>query len=62
MSSVVAQLVTISGNVVGWVALVYLIIVAVIGSPEMRILKGQLKSMNEPMLKLIEKLPGGKEG
>lgn len=62
MASGVAQWVTLSGNVVGWFALVYLIIIAVWGSPELRVLKGQLKSMNELMLKLIEKLPSRKVG
>jgi len=56
------QWVTLSGNVAAWLALIYLIIVAIWGSPELRVLKGQLKSMNDVMLKLIEKLPGGREG
>lgn len=56
------QWVTLSGNVAAWLALIYLIIVAVWGSPELRVLKGQLKRMNDVMLKLIEKLPGGREG
>jgi choline-glycine betaine transporter len=59
MASGVSQWVTLSGNVAAWFALIYLIIVAVWGSPELRILKDQLKNMNEILLKLIKKLPSG---
>ena len=75
MPSAAIQWFQLSGSVAAWIALIYLIIIAIWGSPELRAIKEHLKSvdnhyksidthlkrMDKYILRLIEKIPGGKE-
>lgn len=75
MPSAAIQWFQLSGSVAAWIALIYLIIIAIWGSPELRATKEYLRSveshlermeshfkrMDKYVLRLIEKLPGGKE-